>query len=87
MDSILRLDLTIGGEEHLAGVLGPHDTENGLVTVTVEGEQQAGFEVGTFRVQGSRAAILAWLIEEWQDFELALDEFVDAIKEGRLTAA
>ena len=83
MTYILKIDLTVGGDEHLATIL---DTMQD-VKVTVEGEQQAGFEVGTFVVEGDAKAILAWLEDEWQDDDSAMDEFIQAAREGRLTAA
>lgn len=80
MSYVLKIDLTVGGEEHLAMILDA--TQD--VKVTVEGERQAGLEVATFAIEGDGKAILAWLEDEWQDDEAAMDEFVKAAREGRL---
>ena len=49
--------------------------------------KDAGEEMITYRVVGNLPAILAWLGREFEDHNLALEEYTQAALDGRLTPA
>lgn len=80
----MKIDLTVESESEAERMVGPHDTDAGSVTVDMLcGDGSTGIiEVA---IKGTAPAIIAWMTEEWQDDELAMDEFEEALEHGKIT--
>lgn len=80
----LRIDLTVEDEAQAEAMVGTRSTEAGDVTVDLlHGDGATGIiEVA---IKGTAPAIIAWMTDEWQDEELAMDEFEEAVDHGKLT--
>lgn len=83
-NSRLIIDLVVESDEDLQGKLG-HDVDTGAGWVDVQATgSQPGAEIVTVSLEGPLPAILQWMINEWQDDDLALEEFVRAAQDGRI---
>ena len=80
----MKIDLTVESESEAERMVGPHDTEAGQVAVDLLcGDGATGIiEVA---IKGTASAIIAWMTEEWQDEELVMDEFEQALEHGKIT--
>jgi len=80
----LKIDLTVESESEAERMVGPHDTDAGLATVDLlHGDGATGIiEVA---IKGTAPAIIAWMTEEWQDEELVMFEFEQALEHGKIT--
>jgi hypothetical protein len=74
-------------ESHLEATIGTHfidGTPERQVDVALSSGD--GYEVYTMALEGTLPDILAWMIEQWQDDDLAVQEFAEAAMEGRVEA-
>lgn len=78
----LIVDLVFETSANLAAALGVQDTGAGQVVIECGGSQWN--ETVQMEVVGEVPAILAYLINEWQDVEEALKAIFDATQDGRL---
>lgn len=81
------VEMVFEEESALEAVIGTHHVREGLAEVEVASTGTQVGEVVSMAVTGELPHILEWMIEEWQDAELAAQEFAEAITHGHLTDA
>lgn len=80
----MKIDLTVESEDEAERMVGTRETAAGTATVDLLcGDGATGIiEVA---IKGTAPAIIAWMVEEWQDEDLVMDEFEQALEHGKIT--
>lgn len=77
------IDMVFEEESHLKATIGTHILENGgQVDIAPTGTQIG--EVCTMAFEGTLPDILAVVMKEWEDDDLAVQAFAEAAAEGRM---
>lgn len=86
--SLLKYRLTVKmvfeEESHLEATIGTHHVREGQGEVEVKPTGTQIGEICTMQVEGTLPDLLEWLLKEWDDDDLALQEFGEAALDGRL---
>jgi len=80
----LTVDMVFEEEAHLESVIGTHHVREGQGEVEVKPTSTQIGEVCTMQAEGTLPDLLEWLLKEWEDDELATQEFAEATLSGRL---